>query len=141
MKLQKTSSQKNGLIIRNLMSIVEKKLSSLDNNSSIVEKFNSDELTDLQQILTMSELLLSKYENKKHFYQHMKKFVDILNSTIESLETMDGEIDELTISANFSMKKIKELESSLLNSKTDTYQLARTQLNYFNQICDSSLLT
>ena len=122
MKLQKTSSQKNGLIIRNLMSIVEKKLSSLDNNSSIVEKFNSDELTDLQQILTMSELLLSKYENKKHIYQHMKKFVDILNSTIESLETMDGEIDELTISANFSMKKIKELESSQLNSKTDTYK-------------------
>ena len=52
----------------------------------------------------------------------MKKFVDILNSTIESLETMNGEIDELTISADFSMKKIKELESSLLNSKTDTYQ-------------------
>ena len=122
MKLQKTSSQKNVLMIRNLMSIVEKKLSSFGNNSSIIEKFNIDELTDFQQILTMCELLLSKYENSKHTYYHMKKFVDILNSTIESLETMNGEIDELTISADFSMKKIKELESSLLNSKTDTYQ-------------------
>ena len=122
MKLQKTSSQKNVLMIRNLMSIVEKKLSSFGNNSSIIEKFNIDELTDFQQILTMCELLLSKYENRKHTYYHMKKFVDILNSTIESLETVNGEIDELTISADFSMKKIKELESSLLNSKTDTYQ-------------------
>ena len=62
MKLQKTSSQKNVLMIRNLMSIVEKKLSSFGNNSSIIEKFNIDELTDFQQILTMCELLLSKYE-------------------------------------------------------------------------------
>ena len=78
MKLQKTSSQKNVLMIRNLMSIVEKKLSSFGSNSSIIEKFNTDELTDFQQILKMCELLLSKYENRKHTYYHMKKFVDIL---------------------------------------------------------------
>ena len=64
----------------------------------------------------MCELILAKYESKKTTYQHMKKFVDILNSAINSLETMDGKINELSISADFSMKKIKEFESQFLNS-------------------------
>ena len=42
------------------MSIVEKKLSTLDNDNSIVEKLDADELTDFYKILTMCELLLSK---------------------------------------------------------------------------------
>ena len=50
----------------------------------------------------------------------MKKFVYILDSTIESLEMMNGKIDELTISADFSMKKIKEFVSEFLHSKTDS---------------------
>ena len=120
MKLQKNNPQKNILEVRNLMSILEKKLPSLANDSTKIEKLNIDELTDFYQILTMCELLLSKYANRKQTYQHMKKFVDILNSTIESLETMDGNIDELTISADFSMEKIKEFESEFLRSKTDS---------------------
>ena len=51
----------------------------------------------------------------------MKKFVNILNSTIESLETMDGKITELSVSADFSMKKIKEFESQYLNSSTSSH--------------------
>ena len=90
-------------------------------NSAVIADVHK-ELTDFYKILTICELLLSKYESRKFTYQNMKKFVDILDSTIESLEMMNGKIDELTISADFSMKKIKELESSLLNSKTDTYQ-------------------
>jgi len=119
-KLQKNNSQKNILQVRNLMSIVEKKLSSFDNDNFIVEKLNADELTDFYKILTICELLLSKYESRKFTYQNMKKFVDILDSTIESLEVMNGKIDELTISADFSMKKIKEFESEFLHSKTDS---------------------
>ena len=75
------------------MSIVEEKLSSLDNDNSIVEKLDAGELTDFYKILTMCELLLSKYESRKFTYQNMKKFVDILDSTIESLEMMNGKID------------------------------------------------
>jgi len=117
-KLQKNDSQKNILQVRNLMFIVEKKLSLFDNDNSIVEKLDSDELADFYKILTKCEIILSKYESKKTTYQHMKRFVDILNSTIESLEIMNGKIDELTISAEFSMKKIKEFESQYLNSST-----------------------
>ena len=55
------------------MSIVEKKLSSFDNDNSIVEKLDADELTDFYKILTMCELLLSKYESRKFTYQNMRQ--------------------------------------------------------------------
>ena len=118
MVLQKNNSQKNLIQVRELISTVEKKLSTFGNEKSVVEKLDSEELADFYKILTKCEIILSKYENKKTTYQHMKKFVDVLNSTIESLETMDGKIDELTISADFSMKKIREFESQYLNSST-----------------------
>tara|TARA_B100000029_G_scaffold8071_1_gene8545 strand:+ start:1474 stop:1845 length:372 start_codon:yes stop_codon:yes gene_type:complete len=118
MKLQKNDSKKNLIQVKELISIIEKKFSTFENENTIVEKLDSDELADFYKILTKCEIILSKYENRKITYQHMKKFVDILNSTVESLETMNGEIDELTISADFSMKKIKEFESQYLNSST-----------------------
>ena len=118
MVLQKNNSQKNLIQVRELISTVEKKLSTFGSEKSVVEKLDPEELADFYKILTKCEIILSKYENKKTTYQHMKKFVDVLNSTIESLETMDGKIDELTISADFSMKKIREFESQYLNSST-----------------------
>ena len=118
MKLQKDNSGKNLIQVKELITTIEKKLSSFENEKFIVEKLDSNELVDFYKILTKCEIILSKYESKKTTYQHMKKFVNILNSTIESLETMDGKITELSVSADFSMKKIKELESQYLNSST-----------------------
>tara|TARA_B100001750_G_scaffold244376_1_gene261563 strand:+ start:5943 stop:6314 length:372 start_codon:yes stop_codon:yes gene_type:complete len=118
MKLQKDNSGKNLIQVKELITTIEKKLSSFENEKFIVEKLDSNELVDFYKILTKCEIILSKYESKKTTYQHMKKFVDILNSTIESLETMDGKITELSVSADFSMKKIKEFESQYLNSST-----------------------
>ena len=120
MKIQKNDSQRNLLEVRNLITTVEKKLSTFGDKKVIIEKLEPSELEDLYKILTMCELLLSKYESRKFTYQNMKKFVDILDSTIESLEMMNGKIDELTISADFAMKKIKEFESEFLHSKTDS---------------------
>ena len=116
MKIQKNNSQRNLLEVRNLITTVEKKLSTFGDKKVIIEKLEPSELEDLYKILTMCELVLAKYESKKTTYQQMKKFVDILNSAINSLETMDGKINELSISADFSMKKIKEFESQFLNS-------------------------
>ena len=118
MKLQKDNSGKNLIQVKELITTIEKKLSSFENEKFIVEKLDSNELVDFYKILTKCEIILSKYESKKTTYQHMKKFVNILNSTIESLETMDGKITELSVSADFSMKKIKEFESQYLNSST-----------------------
>ena len=113
MELSKNTSQKKLVQVRGLMSIIEKKLSLSDEVS--IEKLDLNELTDFHKILTMCEFVLSKYETSKTTYQNMKKFADILESTIESIELVDGKTDELKISADFSMKKIKEFETQFLD--------------------------
>jgi len=119
--LQKNDSQKNLIQVRELISTIEKKFSTLGDEKFVLEELDSEELADFYRILAKCEIILSKYEHKKTTYHNMKKFVDILSSTIQSLETMDGKIDELSISAEFSMKRIKEFESQYLNSST-SYQ-------------------
>ena len=111
----KDRAQKNLLEVRNLLSTIDEKLSSINDKTSFVEKLDFNELRDFSRILTLCEIVLSKHENKKAVYQNMKRFVDILDSTVGSIEHMDNEIDELGISADFSIKKIKEFESLLMN--------------------------
>jgi hypothetical protein len=115
MKTEKDRSHKNLLEIRNILSIIDNKLFTLNGKTSFVENLNFNELEDFSKILTSCEIVLSKYENKKVIYQNMKRFVDVLDSTVSSIELMDNEIDELSISADFSIKKIKEFEVSLMN--------------------------
>jgi len=116
----KDRAQKNLLEVRNLLSTIDEKLSSINDKTSFVEKLDFNELGDFSRILTLCEIVLSKHENKKTVYQNMKRFVDILDSTVGSIEHMDNEIDELGISADFSIKKIKEFESLLMNQSKHT---------------------
>ena len=116
----KDRAQKNLLQVRSLLSTIDEKLSSINDKTSFVEKLDFNELEDFSRILTLCEIVLSKHENKKAVYQNMKRFVDILDSTVGSIEHMDNEIDELGISADFSIKKIKEFESLLMNQSKQT---------------------
>jgi|TARA_B110000014_G_scaffold5151_1_gene3924 hypothetical protein len=116
----KDRAQKNLLEVRSLLSTIDEKLSSINDKTSFVEKLDFNELEDFSRILTLCEIVLSKHENKKAVYQNMKRFVDILDSTVGSIEHMDNEIDELGISADFSIKKIKEFESLLMNQSKQT---------------------
>ena len=113
-------AQKNLLEVRSILSTIDEKLSSINDKTSFVEKLDYNELGDFSRILTLCEIILSKHENKKAVYQNMKRFVDILDSTVGSIEHMDNEIDELGISADFSIKKIKEFESLLMNQSKQT---------------------
>ena len=113
-------AQKNLLEVRSILSTIDEKLSSINDKTSFVEKLDYNELGDFSRILTLCEIILSKHENKKAVYQNMKRFVDILDSTVGSIEHMDNEIDELGISADFSIKKIKEFESLLMNQSKHT---------------------
>jgi len=116
----KDRAQKNLLEVRSLLSTIDEKLSSINDKTSFVEKLDFNELEDFSRILTLCEIVLSKHENKKAVYQNMKRFVDILDSTVGSIEHMDNEIYELGISADFSIKKIKEFESLLMNQSKQT---------------------
>ena len=101
--------------VRDLRTIIEEKI---NDDGGKIQNFNLEELNDFQKVLQICEFILEKYQNKTTLSQNLKKFVSIIDSTLVDLESLDDEIDELTISANFSLCKIKEFESDLIKSKT-----------------------
>ena len=101
--------------VRDLRTIIEEKI---NDDGGKIQNFNLEELNDFQKVLQICEFILEKYQNKTTLSQNLKKFVSIIDSTLVDLESLDDEIDELTISANFSLGKIKEFESDLIKSKT-----------------------
>ena len=64
---------------------------------------------------------LSFHENKKSLQKNLKKFINVINSTIISLESLDEEINELSISADLSINTLSEFKANLLQSKEDHY--------------------
>jgi intein-encoded DNA endonuclease-like protein len=104
--------------VKHVRSIIEK---SIDDEHKF-KNLEPEELNDFHKILQTCEFVLEKYENKKALRQNLKKFVNTIESTLMNLESLDDEINELVISANFSINKMKEFESNLFESKMDSHQ-------------------
>ena len=51
----------------------------------------------------------------------MKKLVNVLDSTMMSLESLDDEINELHISADLSISRLKNFKSNLIKSPDDEH--------------------
>ena len=113
--LLKTSQAIRLKKVKDLRTIIEEKI---NDDGGKIQNFNLEELNDFHKVLQACEFILEKYQNKTTLSQSLKKFVSIIDSTLVDLEALDDEIDELTISASFSLGKIKEFESDLIKSKT-----------------------
>ena len=51
----------------------------------------------------------------------MKKLVNVLDSTMMSLESLDDEINELRLSADLSISRLKDFKSNLIKSQEDEH--------------------
>ena len=104
-KVRKTFQLVNLEKVKHFKSVIEKKIDSDD-----IQKFQNyeyEELNDFHKILQICEFILEKHESKRELSQNLKKFVSIIDSTLINLESLDEEINELTVSADFSLKKIQ----------------------------------
>jgi len=97
--------------IKKISSLVEKKLEEHKNkNNKKIEKLTTEQLQDLNEILRITDFILTKHEAKKEFYSLLKEFVDIINKSAGSVEILDDEIGELIISAESTITRIKDLQ-------------------------------
>ena len=120
-KVRKTFQLVNLEKVKHFKSVIEKKIDSGD-----IQKFQNyeyEELNDFHKILQICEFILEKYESKIELSQNLKKFVSIIDSTLINLESLDEEINELTVSADFSLKKIQEFKSNLIKSEKKTHSI------------------
>ena len=99
--------------VRKYKSIVEKNLALGQSDESKIHSLTFDELNDLDQILQIADFMLCKYENQKEMLSLMKDFVKMIQYSANSSGILKDKIDELSFSAEISVKTIKSLQSDM----------------------------
>ena len=96
--------------VRHFSSIITKKLKSESISSENINNFTFEELTDINKILSLTNFLLAKYENKKNMHLILKEFVDLITKSANSLETIDDDVEELLISSTTEISRLKNIQ-------------------------------
>ena len=104
--------------IQNIKSIIEK---NLGQNQLNITNLELEELDDYQKITQICEFILVKHENKKSLHENLKKLVNVLDTTMMSIESLDDEINELSISADLSINRLNDFKSNLIKSTEDEH--------------------
>ena len=104
--------------IQHIKSIIEK---NIGQNQLSIKNLEPEELYDYQKILQFCEFILVKYENKKSLHENLKKLVNVLDTTMMSIESLDDEINELSISADLSINRLNDFKSNLIKSPDDEH--------------------
>lgn len=105
--------QKSRKKIQKISALVEKRLAELDSDKKKISQLSVEELQDFNQILRIADYILYKYEHKKEVFSLIKEFVDMVNSSVGSMDTLNDNLSELVISAEDSIKRIKHLQSNV----------------------------
>ena len=136
--------KKNFEKIKKISSLVEKKLEERKHkNDKRIEKLTTEQLQDLNEILRITDFILTKHEAKKEFYSLLKEFVDIINKSAGSVEILDDEIGELIISAESTITRIKDLQGIVsknydFESKSSNETKSDTVENSANNLTSST---
>ena len=99
--------------IRKIYSLVDKRLKSTEKSNQKVENLTTGELLDLNEMLRLADLILTKHEVKKEFHSLLKEFVEIIIKSAYSVEALDDEINELIYSAEGTMTHLKDLQGKV----------------------------
>jgi len=100
--------------IRSISSKIDQKLSNTQPpDNAVIDKLSVDELQDLKKIVGIADFMVCKYEDKKEMQSILKHFVLIISETANSLEDLDDEVSELTIAAEVSINKMKDMHSHI----------------------------
>ena len=96
--------------VRRFSSIITKKLKSESISSENINSFTFEELTDIHKILSLTDFILTKYENKKNMHLILKEFVDLITKSANSLESIDDDVEELLISSTTEISRLKNIQ-------------------------------
>ena len=100
--------------IRNFSKLVNKRLEELNKKNELkINQLNMDELNDFNKLLQISDYILCLHEEKKDLHSILKKFVDIINESIDSIEVVDDKTNELIIEADSTINKLKNHQNNI----------------------------
>ena len=100
--------------IRNFSRLVNKRLEELNRKNELkINQLNTDELNDFSKLLQIADYILCLHEEKKDLHSILKKFVDIINESIDSIEVVDDKTSELIIEADSTINKLKNHQNNM----------------------------
>ena len=100
--------------IRNFSKLVNKRLEELNKKNELkINQLNIDELNDFNKLLQIADYILCLHEEKKDLHSILKKFVDIINESIGSIEVVDDKTNELIIQADSTINKLKNHQNNM----------------------------
>ncbi len=103
--------------VRSVSSLVEKRLGEISkSDEDRISKLTLEELQDFNKILQITNFLLCKYEDNKEVHSLLKEFVTMIDA--DNFGIVNDQIDELVISADGAIKRIKELQSDVAENFT-----------------------
>ena len=100
--------------VRNFSKLVNKRLEELNKKNELkINQLNIDELNDFNKLLQIADYILCLHEEKKDLHSILKKFVDIINESIDSIEVVDDKTNELIIEADSTINKLKNHQNNM----------------------------
>lgn len=99
--------------IKKVTSLVEARL------ESEISRLDTEELQDLDKLLQMAGFILCKYEDRRQTHALLAEFVGIIERSAGSLESVNDQIDELALSAEGAILRIKDIQSSMSDAKPE----------------------
>ncbi|SRR5579885_235135 len=100
--------------IKELSSKIEQKIAQKDKNKDdFIETLSVEELKDLRQVILASEYLLTKYQDKKDLKAFLQDFIGVIMNATNSVNGMQGELEDLLISAEVALQQIQSLHQEM----------------------------
>ena len=99
--------------LRRFSSLVEAKMSKMNDDENKVEKLSFEQLQDMNQLLQIADYILCKYEDKKEVHSLLKEFVEMINTSTISTDLLNDDINELIVSAESTISHIKNVQNDV----------------------------
>ena len=76
----------------------------------VVAGMDAEELQDTYSVLHMAWFVLSKHEDKEDVRDLLQEFVDVITRSVEDIGRLDGDINEIVVSAEDAMARIRAMQ-------------------------------
>ena len=97
-----------------ISSLIQDKISKMDNSDKKkIDSLTFEQLQDFQQLVSIANFILIKYEHNKELYSLFKDFVDMIDYSTNSIDLLNDKIVEMTISAENAISRVKNLQGNV----------------------------
>lgn len=73
-----------------------------------MDRLTGEQLRDLGEVTRLAGYMLARHEDSRDMRDMLREFVDMINGSAESISELDGQIEELALSAEAAIRRIRD---------------------------------